>query len=275
MEFLFGNRRYVVIGTCIQGEINDVYICREVFEHRQCYLWVVKDHSLARKLTGDFENEKKPDCLEVFSAAGEYCVVLPWNVGRRLTDFILAEGNSMEKVREICTKVIFLCMTAEFPEAILYLLIKQNCVNLGKDGNPYFTYQLNLAKYEQKTEKECVSECAEYLQELLEKTGCVDWSGYELLIKKNKRDGYHSFAELYQDISRGERLKRTSGLRWKWNCFWEKHRPAALRFLKAVCILVGIAALLVLLGDLIFGENLFHKLFFNPFKIIGTESLLQ
>lgn len=55
----------------------------------------------------------------------------------------------------------------------------------------------------QRGRRKKVRRAVPYIAGVLEKSGYTGWSGYELLMKKNKREGYRSFAELYQDISKG------------------------------------------------------------------------
>lgn len=275
MEYQNGQKSYEIISTYLQGSVNSVYVCREASEEKKYFLWVIENHELAGRLTGVFENEKCPGNAQIFSAGGNYCVILPWERDRRLDQFISAEGTTAEKIRDICREVVFLCMTAELPQSVLYLLIRQNCIQVGKDGKTYFTYGINFSDYAERSEKESAQSCAIYLQGILEKSGYTGWSGYELLMKKNKREGYRSFAELYQDISKGEQLKRTGQLRWKLMNFRKKHGPQVIRLLKIICVVIGITAVVMLAGSIIFGESPFHKLFHNTFLVIGTESLLQ
>lgn len=275
MLFQTENRRLVSIAKCLSGRKNDVYICEDVLlpDRKKYTVWAVKDHLLAKKIVDWFENENRPEAAETFSDNGMYCVSFPYTAERSLLLYACTEECSFHGVRTLCGQVVFTCMTSKLPRGILYLILKQNGLNINQ-GRVYLTYQLDLSGMSEKSEMDNVRLCAEILQDILENTGCTDWSGYELLQKKNKRAQYQSFTELYQDIAFGEKLQRTKG-KYKLSLFFKKKLSVILKIVKIFCIASIIAALIVFLANLCLGENIFMRLFENYFIKIGTESLLQ
>lgn len=275
MLFQTKNRCLASIAKCLNGRKNDIYICEDILSpDREKYtVWAVKDHLLAKKIVDWFENENRPEMAETFCDNGMYCVSFPYAIERSLLLYICTEDCSLNGLRTLCRQVIFTCMTSKLPEGILYLLLKQGKLNICK-GTVYLTYQLDLNELSEKNETDNVRLCAKILQELLEDTGCTDWSGYVLLQKKNKRAQYMSFTELYQDIAFGEKLRKTKGI-YSLNVFLRKKLPVIVKIIKIFCIVIIITAFIVFLGNLCLGENVFTYLFENHFTKIGTESLLQ
>jgi len=263
------------VAKCLNGIKNDVYICEDIDSPgREKYtVWAVKDHLAAKKIINWFENESRPEQAEIFSDNGMYCVSFPYAPRRSLLLYAHTEDSSLEGRRELCRQVLFACMTSGLPRGILYLILKQGGLNISQ-GRVYLTYQLDLNGLEDKTEAETVGLCAKILQDILEETGCTDWSGYELLQKKNKRAQYISFTELYQDIAFGEKLRKTKG-KYKLRFFFKKKIPTVLKIIKILCIVTAVTAFAVFLINLCLGENIFMRLFENHFTRIGTESLLQ
>ncbi len=275
MLFQTEKRRLVSIAKCLNGIKNDIYICEDILspDRKKYTVWAIKDHFLSKKIVDWFENESRPEAAETFSDNGMYCVSFPYAAERSLLLYVCTEDCSFSGLRTLCRQVIFTCMTSKLPGGILYLVLKQNGINISQ-GRVYLTYQLDLSELSEKSETDNVRLCAKILQDILENTGCTDWSGYELLQKKNKRAQYRSFTELYQDIAFGEKLCKTKG-KYRLGLLLKKKLSVVLKIIKILCIVTVIAALAVFLANLCLGENIFMRLFENHFIKIGTESLLQ
>ena len=275
MLFQMEKRHLVSIAKCLNGRKNDVYICEDRFspDRKKYTVWAVKDHLLAKKIVDWFENESRPEAAETFSNHGMYCVSFPYAAKRSLFLYACMEDCSLNGLRTLCKQVVFTCMSSKLPRGILYLVLKQDGLNVSQ-GKVYLTCQLDLSELSEKSETDNVRLCARILQDILEDTGCTDWSGYELLQKKNKRAQYQSFTELYQDIASGEKLCKIQG-KYRLNLFFKKKISVVFKIVKIFCIVAAIAALVVFLANLCLGENIFMRLFENRFIKIGTESLLQ
>lgn len=274
MLFQTENRRLVSIAKCLNGMKNDVYICEDILSpNREKYtVWAVKDHILAKKIVDWFENESRPEAAETFSNHGMYCVSFPYDMERSLA-YAHMEDCSFQGAKTLCEQIVFTCMTSKLPKGLLYFVLKQGGLNVCQ-SRVYLTYQLDLSRLSEKSEADNVRLCAKILQDMLEDIGSVDWSGYELLQKKNKRIQYGTFIELYQDIVSGEKLHKTKRS-YKFHRFFQKKLSIALKIIKILCIALIITAAAVFTANLCLGENIFVSLFENHFVKIGTESLLQ
>lgn len=274
MAFIYETKQFYCIGRSFSGVKNDIYICEDIYKEKYT-LCIIKDHRLAKRLTEYFEAGKRPGHMEIFSAGGMYCIANPYRGERKLKNFIESQGISFENIKEICGKVVFECMSSRLPWPILYLVIKNEYINIDKNGNIYFTYRLNLEMFREKCEADCAALCAMYLEVFLEEVHQTSWSGYRLLKMKNRRMGYTTFSDLYLDIQAGTGIGKNKGLLIRIKNYIQRHKGKILLVIKAVCILVGITALIFLITNIIFGDNPLLRLFVNTFKKIGTESMLQ
>lgn len=277
MRFKTENKELVSIAACIQGMKNDVYVCEDILSEdlRKYIVWAVKDHLLAKKIIVLFENEGRPEALEIFSSQGMYCAAFPYQEERSFTQHFRAEADSFEMAKELCRQAVFECMSSEFSVSFLYLILNQDGLNIGQNKRVYLTFRLDLKNLENKKEADAAKLCAQILQKTLEEAGYTNWSGYKLLQMKNHRQQYSSFIELYQDITGGEKLHSTRRRFWKQRLFLKGKLCLLLKILKILCILIGAVAFCVFIANLFLGENIFLRLFINSFEKIGTESLLQ
>lgn len=277
MVFISGEKQFYCIGRSFAGGKNDIYLCEDVSgdEKRKYILLAVKDHRVAKRLTEYFERGRSPAGLEVFSSSGMYCMAIPYCRERSLMEYISVERVSFERVKEICRAVVFACITSELPWPLLYIVLKSGYISIDKQDGIYFTYQLDLEMLREKNEADCVSFCADYLKGFLEKTGYTSWSGYRLLKMKNKRMNYRNFNDLYRDIYFGTEISSKKGFFHRVKLWFFKRKESILRVVKICCILVGFAALVFLITDMIFGESPFKRLFVDTMNHIGTESMLQ
>lgn len=275
MVFRTGKKQLTCISELFQGKNNGIYICEDRENQEKYCLWAVKNHRLAGQLTEYFEGESIPENTEIFSMGKIYYVMFPYREERKFTDFFPIESGSQEEAKELCRRAVFLCLTCGFPMPVLYLLLKQDCLNIGRDKSVYFTCRINLDELQMRTEAECTCCLSAYLEQMLEITGNTSWTGYRLMKMKNSRQHYKKFADLYQDIQSGVKMNKAGTFFDRCKRHLNEKKPVFLRILKVLCVLTGIVALIVLFGDLLFGESPFTRLFVNSFKMIGTESMLQ
>ena len=57
--------------------------------------------------------------------------------------------------------------------------------------------------------------------------------------------------------------------------FGRHNQERIFRVVMVICILLGILALTMIVSQVFFSDVPFFRLFINPFKEIGTQSLLQ
>ena len=64
-------------------------------------------------------------------------------------------------------------------------------------------------------------------------------------------------------------------LKSTFRVFWQNNRDRLFRLLMVLCILLAIAAVVILVSQLIFGDVPLLRLFRHTFDVIGTENLHQ
>lgn len=275
MTFSSDKTEYICVGDCLQNETNDVYICKNSGMNDTYYLWAIKDHRIARQITGYFEKESIPDNIDLFTMGTTLYVVFPYKKERNLEEFFSVQVQSLAETMEICCNMILLCMTSGMPVSLLYILLKQKQWNLGLDRTVYFSYAISLENLEDKTENDCTRILGKYIQKRLEESGYTSWSGYRLLKMKNEKFQYRTFAELYKDMESGILIVKESSFFQRLKYFIAEKKPTFFRVLKRACLVIGVVALFLFISKCILGENIISFLFVNSFKTIGTESMLQ
>ena len=155
-------------------------------------------------------------------------------------------------------------------------------MQIAKDNTVYFTMILDLEKLDlSRTEKNCVSSCARLLLDLLAgpaadgKRRRKKLKSFELIQKKTGKNVYTGFPELFQDIKVTALPAEKPSLKNRGRVLWEGNRDRLFRLLLALCILLVIAAAVVLISQLIFGDIPLLRLFRHTFDVIGTENLHQ
>ena len=98
---------------------------------------------------------------------------------------------------------------------------------------------------------------------------------FELIRKKTGKNAYTGFPELYQDIKVTALPQVKPSLKSRFHVFWNNNRDRLFRILLALCVLLAVAAVVVLISQLIFGDVPLLRLFRHTFDVIGTENLHQ
>lgn len=283
-----GKKRFVVVREVFLGRVNDVYVCRNVQVPLEPYktVWLVKKHELAKVLLQEFEANREDDNLaydsyECFSHNEMICFAFPYVEERPLYQFYPAMVRSGSCKREIIWQnLVTHCMLQGIPSGILYLLLKQEQVQLQPDGEVAFSFFLDLSEYDgQISEQENIVLCAKQIVELIELEAQKDKKKEEdlalcLLKRKIERKKYHDYLQLYQDIKIIQKEQSgTLGKKWNISAKIELDRVGIV--LLRVCTVLVCVTLFVLIGYLLSGEFVLWKLFHGALNQIGTESLLQ
>ena len=263
-------------GTLLESKANDVLLCRGQKrggqETGEYILWRVKDREVIKYLLSE---AVRGVYLDYFSCGEGIGFLFPAEGKRPFHKFWNPEEHDRRERKEMCRRIVALCMEERLPERILYLMLEQKALNIRKDGTLYFTFDLYLGALRvPRTEEDCVRLCARM---------CIDTAGQEepgrgkgrdrfaeLAGKKLARGGYHTFSGLYKDLEepvcRGRRKK-----------LWQAV-PEGLgqRGFSAVSVILTVLVVLVLvmgIVQLIFGEIPFMHIFSESFGTIGTEAL--
>lgn len=277
MIYQIDNMSLNCIREVFRCDANDVCICRDINASAEtCYtLLIVKDHELARTIIANFEETKHKLPLTAPHPEG-FMMVFPYHPERELSRFYIGSLFTNEDCEKICANLIIECMSADMPYPFLSLILKQGKVNLGKDCSVSFGYELDLSLYDTSvTERDCVSECASIVLKLLEPKAQEKALSYELMCRKVPHKGYQRFAELFHDVKITTEAETKTGVTKRAKALVRRNMG---RFFKIFIVLCGILVaitLLMLITQLFTGDMPLFRIFSNPFKEIGTESMLQ
>ncbi len=267
------------VSTLRQSDINDILICRDLAaDGGNLYtVAVIKDHDTARKFVKVCQDYPEwTEEITTFSVRGEFLVVFPYKAERNLFSFYMGDTYDLTTCEDICINVILTCIATRVPAPVLYLILEQRKLNLSKDHSVYFDYDLDLAEFDpEKTERDCAVQCAGILLELLAPKESQKAISYILLQKKIAKRSYRKFTELYKDIRIAAAPKNKQSLIRSVRLFFRRNKDTIFRVLLWICLILLVFVLVSLISQLIFGDIPFLRIFFNGFKMIGTESLLQ
>ena len=270
-----------VVSKVFHGSVNDVDVCRDrLSEAGALYLLLaVHDRDCARRmLTVAEENRRSGEdpCLLQFSQNETLLFLYPYREERKFSAFARWQIKTPVDGESIAINLVMECLSSGLPWPLLYLVLEQDCVQIAKDNSVYFTMALDLSTLDEKrTERNCVSSCAVLLLELLAGQGRRrrELKSFELLRKKTQKGAYTGFPELYQDIKVTALPATKTGLFARLRIFWYNSRDTWFRVLLGLCILLVIAALIVLVSQMIFGDVPLLRLFRHTFDVIGTQNL--
>lgn len=276
-----------VISQAFHGSANDVVVCRDRLSASGTLytLLAVHDRECARKMLMVMEDSQRTgedSCLLRFSQNETMLFLFPYREERKFSAFAPGQMTSPEAGEAICINLVMECLSTSLPWPLLYLVLEQDCVQIAKDNTVYFTMILDLEDLEPaRTERNCVSSCARLLLDLL--AGPVaggrrrrkKLKSFELIRKKTGKNAYTGFPELYQDIKVTALPRVKPSLKSRFRIFWQNNRDRLFRLLLVLCILLAIAAVVILVSQLIFGDVPLLRLFRHTFDVIGTENLHQ
>lgn len=241
----------------------------------------VKEHSLVRDLLQMFEDAKNmanggSALITSFSDGIEYVFVFPYRTERPLFDFYMGESYSLADCEDICCNVILACLSAKLPYPFLLLILDQELLNFAKDYSVSLDYSVDIGSLDIRAdERQCVTACAKILIRLLENKATDKAITYQILVKKIANRSYQTFTELYRDLRIAATPRSKRGLLARLKGWWSRNREIFFRIVIVAAIIIGIVALVFLISNLVMGDIPFLRLFYNNFKLIGTESMLQ
>lgn len=281
MIYQINNMLLNVTQKLYTGEVNDVVVCQDLSAVTKVFytVWVIKDHSVTGKVLNIYEKynpEGTPDYIACGTYNNQYLFVYPYVIKRPIEEFFKAEIETLDECESLCSEVVIKCITSEIPFPIMHLMFKQKQINKSKGGEVYFGYSLDLKELsEEDDESKCTNLCALMLFEMLGKVTNESTVSYTLLKKKTSRAGYLKFIDLYKDIQAATDKIEKKKFWVRVKLFFSRNRDRFFRILLVVCLTAAVIALIMLISQLIFGDIPLFRLFFNPFKKIGTESLIN
>ncbi len=272
---------YEVVSTIISTGVNDCYLARPegASDGREYTLVVIKDHETVKTLMEIYSTFRNPDrglLTESFSSGQTYVLVFPYRQERPLDEFFVGEAYTLTRCEDICTNLILDCISCGLPYPLLYLILKQRLINLAKDDSVFFSYSLDLTELDRtKVERDCTVRCAEILLAVLATKSDQKNVSYELLSKKSANSSYSFFTELYRDLRIAATPVKKRNIIVRIKSFFYRNSDRLFGILFWICLILGIVALVLLFTHLVWGDVPFLRIFFNSFKKIGTESLVQ
>lgn len=281
MTFRSRESSYTPVSVILRGEVNDCYMARPEGgnDGREFTLVVIKDHETVKELMeaerlGRYSKDSV--LIESFTAGNSYVLVFPGRQDRPLSDFFVGEAYSLTRCEDICTNLMLTCISCGIPFPLLYLILDQGLINLAKDDSIYLSYGVDLKELDRtKTEKDCAVKCADIMLSVLETKANEKNISYELLSKKSANNSYTRFTELYRDLRIAATPVEKRKILTRIKSFFYRNSDLLFGILFWISLILGIVALILLLTHLVWGDVPFLRLFFNSFKNIGTESLVQ
>ncbi len=268
------------VGVVHVSRAGKCLICRDqnVDSATMYTVLAVSDHEIVRNLISMFDKYGTADSvlIDSFVSDNDHIFVFPYRKERSLREFYMGDTMGLERCEDICTNVILACMTSGLPWAVLSLILEQGLLNLNKDDSVYLSYGVRFDKLDPNVrEKDCVVLCAGILLELLESKANLKADSYILLQKKINSRSYSKFTELYRDIRIAASPRRKPGLISQIRLWFSINKDRLFGILFWISLILVITALAMLVSSAIFGDVPWLRFFFNNFKRIGTESLLQ
>ena len=264
-----------------QGKVNDVIVCRDIADRGTVYytVWVVRDRELARKLMKLFHEKadrKRNKFVADYTWKDSYLLVFDYVRERPLQRFFASEITNLRECEQMGLNLTVECLAGGIPYPILFLQLKQGQIHISKDRGIYLGYEIDLEEFSEKiVEKDCATLCAKIVFQYIEEMKTAKATSYKLLEKKLWKGGYHRFTDFYKDLKMASQPLKKEGLIVRFQKFYRHNQDRIFRFVMVVCVLLGILTLTMIISQLFFADVPLFRLFINPFKEIGTESLLQ
>lgn len=281
MIYESGNMRLLTVSTRSIGEVNDCYICRDIASSGGMLYTVIiiHQHEVVRQILEMFKlSDRKGEgaLIKDFSIGDGHALVFPYHRERPLLEFYEGKSLSLAQCEEVCINTILACITSDLPYPILYLLLRDNQLNLASDKSVFLSYEMDLAKLDDtKTESDCTGECAAILLELLRPKSGQKATSFYLLDKKVANGSYDRFTDLYRDITIAAVTNKKLTPFVVFKLWLKRNADTLIGILFWISVLLTIFALSILISRFFLGGNSWIRLLFNTFKRIGTESLLQ
>lgn len=275
-----------VVSELFHGSVNDVAVCRNRLSPAGALytLLIIHDRSCARTMLQVMENGERSGespCITCLTHNENLIFVFPYREERKFSAFARGQAAGVGEAEAIGINLVMACLSSGIPWPLLHLILEQDCVQISRENSVYFTMNLDLKYLEPgKTERVCVSDCARLLMELLDlsgdrkqRRGGKQLKTYELIRKKSAKNAYGGFPELYQDIKLTARPAKKTSMKNRVAGMWNRNRDTLFRILLILCVVLVVAAVAMLISQMIFGEVPWLRLFRHTFDVIGTENL--
>lgn len=274
-----------VVSEILKGQVNDVLICRDHLSAAGTLYTVlaVHDRKCARDMLRVLENSQRGDepvYTVCFTQNETMLFALPYREDRKFSTFAAGQITNPMVSESICVNLVMECLLSPLPWPLLYLVLRQDQINITKDNTVYFGHALDLKNLQPEiTETDCIVQCAKRLLMLLAAPAAGvrrsrrRLKSYELIRKKIDKKVYHVFPELYHDIRLTALPQKTIPLKQRVLGVWNRNRDTWFKILIVLCALLVSVTAIMLVSQLIYGDIPLLRLFQNVFDVIGTENL--
>ena len=285
MIYYSGNMELEVISEIFRGQVNDVVVCRNRLSAADARytLLVIHDRECARSMLQVMESNTRKEelpCLGCITQNEDLIFIFPYREERKFSSFAKGQALTSRLGERISVNLVMECLSCGLPWPLLYLVLEQDGVQITKDNSIYFTLCIDLSQLDrEKTERNCVSSCANLLLELLtapekgRRKKRKQLQSFDLIYKKTAKNAYAGFPELYQDIKLTALPEEKTSLMNRIKGMWMRNRDRLFHLLLVLCTILVVVTLVVLITQVIFGEIIWLRLFQNTFDVIGTENL--
>lgn len=269
--------KYECISRGFAGSVNESYICRKADDSSNKYyvINIIYIRDVARKVIEAFKNaETITDKIKIFTWKEAVCIVSDYYESRSLERFFLPQIIKKQECEEIFQNIVLTCISEQLPYPLLYLILCQKNFNLCADKRITINYCIDFKELDlTKNEADCVRECISMLLFLFDEKNEYELASYQVLSKKEKRNAYHSFIELYTDLKNAGLPLEKDTLLKKIHRFLELRGNLIYRILRNFSITVAIIAIILILSQIFFGDIPLLRIFTNTFKVIGNRQL--
>lgn len=263
------------------GKVNDVIVCQDISSSGKIYytVLVVYDKSIARKLMGLFHGNTvsgKNKFVADYTWKDAYLMVFDYVRERPLEKFFASEIFNIQVCEQMGLNLTVECLASGIPYPLLFLQLKQGQIHISKDKSIYLGYCIDLEEFsEEVTEKDCATLCAKIVFKFIANMKSEKVTSYKLLEKKLWKGGYQRFTQFYKDLKMASQPLKKEGIIARFRKWYRHNEKHIFRVVIILCIVLAMFTLVMIISQLIFSDVPFLRIFFNPFKQIGTESLLQ
>ena len=281
MVYQVGDMTLQKVQEVLLGKVNDVIVCQDISCNGIVYytVLVIHDKEIARKLMKLFHSNTgigRSKFVADYTWKDSYFMVFDYVRERPLEQFIFSEILSIQDCEQMGLNLTVECLAGGIPYPLLFLQLKQGQIHISKDRSVYLGYCVDLEEFSEKvTEKDCATLCAKIVFNYIEQMKSGKVTSYKLLEKKLWKGGYQRFTDFYKDLKMASQPLKKEGIIAKFKKFYRHNQDRIFRIVMIICILLGILAVAMIVSQLIFSDVPFLRIFINPFKQIGTESLLQ
>lgn len=267
--------KYEVLAHVFHGKINDSYVCLKSGNGKKCILNIIADTKVSKKLiTILYVGSQEKVKTDTFTWMDKLCVELPYYESRSITRFCDNDINTVYDYEKVLSNMVFQCLSCELPFPVLYLALCQQKLNLYSNLDVSIGYAIDFTKLNpSRGEADCIKACLSIMLRIYDERFRQDSAVFRVISKKNRRDAYRSFMELYSDVQNSsitiERRKLSEGVK----DFFIKYGHAIFTILKVIIVILAIVIVVMLICQIFLGDIPFIRIFTNTFMKIGTREL--